>query len=244
MSGKSIKEILEKIENDRIERIRNNEEEERRLNSIREKSRKEYLERNRIYENALYNTTTNMASAGGRAKGNKKVKSYITTDMSYLYPVVNLNSALSDPSLYEERIGNTILFNNIEQLYDFYSTVYTNSVSSNGGNAYSVGLGTQLKDMESDNIIMRLSDVNDTKVIEWKLVKQLTSQSELDPSYQGNSPDGTVGYVTIYSDWDKNGQIDIDINDIYSYFASEEISGESNIDIATLTEGPLVDVDE
>lgn len=245
MSGKSIKEILEKIENERIEKIKKNEEEERRLNSIREKSRREYLERNRIYENALYNTTTNTPSVGGRgSKEKRKVKSYITTDISYLYPVVDLNSALSDSSLYVEKVDNTIIFNNIEQLYDFYSTVYTNSVNSNGSNPYSVGIGTQLKDMESENIIMRLSDVNDTKVIEWKLVKQLTSQSVLDPSYQGSSPDGTVGYVTIYSDWDKSGQIDTDINDIYIYFGSEGISAESNIDIETLTDGPLVDFDE
>lgn len=243
MSGKSIKEILEKIENERIEKIKKNEEEERRLNSIREKSRKEYLERNRIYENALYNTTTNTSSAGGRgSKEKRKVKSYITTDISYLYPVVDLNSALSDPSLYVEKVDNTIIFNNIEQLYDFYSTVYTNSVNSNGSNPYSVGIGTQLKDMESENIIMRLLDVNDTKVIEWKLVKQLTSQSGLNPP--GYSPDGTVGYVTIYSDWDKSGQIDTDINDILSYFGSEGILAESNIDIATLTDGPLVDFDE
>lgn len=242
MSGKSIKEILEKIENERIEKIKKNEEEERRLNSIREKYRREYLERNRIYENALYNTTTNTSSAGGRSNQKRKVKSYITTDMSYLYPVVDLNSALSDPSLYVEKVDNTIIFNNIEQLYDFYSTVYTNSVNSNGSNPYSVGIGTQLKDMESENIIMRLLDVNDTKVIEWKLVKQLTSQSGLNPP--GSSPDGTVGYVTIYSDWDKNGQIDTNINDIYLYFGSEGISVESNIDIATLTDGPLVDFDE
>lgn len=246
MSGKSIKEILEKIENERIEKIKKNEEEERRLNSIREKSRKEYLERNRIYENALYNTTTNTPSAGGRGtKAKRKVKSYITTDESYLYPIADLNSALSDPSLYEEKIDNTIIFTDIQQLIDFYSIIYDNSVNSNSGNPYSVGSGTQLKDLESQNIIMRLSDVNETKVIEWKLVKQLTPQSELDLLYETFSPDETEGYITIYSDWDMNGTSDDDKNDVLYYLMNNGFNISGDIDITTiLTDGPLVDFDE
>lgn len=230
MSGKSIQEILQKIENERIDRRKEQQEEERRLNSIREKSRKEYLERNRIYENALYNSTTNTSSVGGRgSKQKRKVKSYITTDETYLYPIVDLNTALSNPSLYEEKIDNTIIFSDIEQLINFYSSVYDNSVISNGGDAYIFPIGTQLKDLEQ-KIIMILDDVNDTKIIEWQLVKHIKPEG-----------DGTEGYVTTYSDWESNGQKDTDKNQILLYLGDNGIEIVSDIDIATLTDGPLVD---
>jgi hypothetical protein len=241
MSGKSIKEILEKIENERIEKIKKNEEEERRLNSIREKSRREYLERNRIYENALYNTTTNTSSAGGRVSKEKtKVKSYIANDTSYLYPIIDLEDTISsNPSLYVERVENILTFTDVQQLYDFYDAVYfktTISNALNGSNGYDVAVGTQLKDLGST---FKMILLDDRKIVEWRLVKQLTPQSELDP--RGYSPDGTEGYVTIYSDWDENGLIDP--ND-RGYILSVTTGLDVNIDLATLDDGPLVDFDE
>jgi hypothetical protein len=43
-------------------------------------------------------------------------------------------------------------------------------------------------------------------MVTWRLVKQITPQSEV--AVGGNSPDGTIGYVVIYCDWDENGSQD------------------------------------
>lgn len=244
MSGKSIEEILEKIKLQKQEKENKENNELKKINDLREKSRKEYLRVNKIYENSLYSTTTNMTSAGGRAgEPDQKVKSYITTDLTYLYPISDINSSLSDQSLYNNKNMNIITFDDIDQLYIFYSTVYENTTNSNNGNPYSVFIGTQLKDLES-NIILQILNGNQPpiKIIEWELVKQLTPQSEFG-EYGGSSPDDTEGYVVTYSDWNVDLTVDpTPYSNISEFMQSiENAEFGQNIDLPTLSIGPLVD---
>ena len=232
MSGKSIDEILEKMKLQKQEKENKENEDFKKLNDIREKSRQEYLRINKMYENLSFNTTSNSSSAGGRIKSvNILVKSYFTIlDTTWLYPIVDLNKVLLDGSLYVSKIGNTIKFNDIDQLDEFYSLVFQETSNSQpiGNVGYSLGVGTQLKDLQN-TIIMEL--INGVKIIEWQLVKQLTSQ--LDLPVGGNSPDNTEGYVVTYCDWDNNGEQDpLDL--------MPTSLGFENGDPLRIEEGPLV----
>ena len=70
-----------------------------------------------------------------------------------------------------------------------------------GNPGFSVGVGTVVRAKMNDKIIWKLD--SGITVVEWVLMHQITSQSTL-PS-GGNSPDGTVGYGTIYCDWNLDG---------------------------------------
>jgi hypothetical protein len=206
MPGKSIEEILEKILLEKQHKDNKEKEENRKINEIREKSRQEYLRRNKMYENLSINPTSDSVSSGGGGKINSLVKSYITIlDTTWIYPIVDLNKVIVDDSLYVLKFGNRIIFNDIDQLYNFYSLVFQETSNSQpiGNVGYSLGVGTKLKDLE-DTIVMELID--ETKIIEWRLVKQLTSQSDLPVG--GNSPDNSEGYIVTYCDWDNNGEQD------------------------------------
>lgn len=232
MSGKSIDEILEKMKLQKQEKENKENEDFKKLNDIREKSRQEYLRINKMYEKLSFESNSNSSSTGGRIKsGNILVKSYFTIlDTTWIYPIVDLDKVLLDGSLYVSKIGNTIRFNDIDQLYEFYSLVFQETSNSQpiGNVGYSLGVGTQLKDLQN-TIIMEL--INGVKIIEWQLVKQLTSQ--LDLPVGGDSPDNTEGYVVTYCDWDNNGEQDpLDL--------IPTSLGFENGDPLRIEEGPLV----
>jgi hypothetical protein len=244
MSGKSIEEILEKMKLQKQEKENKEKDELKRINDLREKGRQEYLRLNKMYENSLYNSNMNSSSAAsGGSKPDKKVKSYIATDTTFIYPISDLNSALLNQSLYNNMNMNIITFDDIDQLYTFYSTVYENTMNSNNGNPYSVFVGTQLKDLESNVILQILNgNQNPIKIIEWELVKQLTPQSEFG-EYGGTSPDNTEGYVVTYSDWNVDLTVDpTPYSTIQEFMNSiENVEFGQNIDLPTLSIGPLVD---
>ena len=244
MSGKSIEEILEKMKLQKQEKENKEKDELKRINDLREKGRQEYLRLNKMYENSLYNSNMNSSSAAsGGSKPDGKVKSYIATDTTFIYPISDLNSALLNQSLYNNMNMNIITFDDIDQLYTFYSTVYENTMNSNNGNPYSVFVGTQLKDLESNVILQILNgNQNPIKIIEWELVKQLTPQSEFG-DYGGSSPDDTEGYVVTYSDWNVDLTVDpTPYSNISEFMQSiENAEFGQNIDLPTLSIGPLVD---
>jgi hypothetical protein len=244
MSGKSIEEILEKMKLQKQEKENKEKDELKRINDLREKGRQEYLRLNKMYENSLYNSNMNSSSAAsGGSKPDGKVKSYIATDTTFIYPISDLNSALLNQSLYNNMNMNIITFDDIDQLYTFYSTVYENTMNSNNGNPYSVFVGTQLKDLESNVILQILNgNQNPIKIIEWELVKQLTPQSEFG-EYGGTSPDNTEGYVVTYSDWNVDLTVDpTPYSTIQEFMNSiENVEFGQNIDLPTLSIGPLVD---
>lgn len=123
----------------------------------------------------------------------------------WLYPVADVNSVLEDfrnssPAIVEE--DKRIVFEDIGHLYDFYNEVYESTeVAQPVGNVgYSLGVGTRLRDL---GITVHLELANGLRVVTWRLVEQLTSQADLPAG--GDSPDGTVGFVLIYCDWNQNG---------------------------------------
>lgn len=126
-------------------------------------------------------------------------------DTVWIYPVDDLNSAISAFQAGENPLvqsGDRLIFTDIEHLYSFYSSVYeATAVSQPVGNVgYSLGVGTVLEDL---GVTIHFDLESGLRVASWRLVRQITSQADV--LVGGDSPDGTIGFLTIYSDWDEDG---------------------------------------
>jgi hypothetical protein len=225
--AKSLDEIWNKMQQELKAKKDSETAKEKEIFEIKEKQRKEYLERNRMYE-AL---TSQSAVAPSSAGGSKVYEDYISqTDTIWLYPQADLDTHLAtyvvsgntytsapglSPSVTFTRDGNVFSFPAVTQIVTFYSEVYTVTETSQpvGNLGFSLGVGTRTRARRQDRIILQLN--SGVKIIEWALMTQLTSQSSLPVG--GNSPDGTVGWGSIYCDWDANGIQDPDSSAANSY---------------------------
>jgi len=172
----------------------------------------------------------NVKVVGSRKDGESydDVVSYVSgwktvIDTIWLYPVADMNSVLRDfressPSIVEE--DKKIVFEDIDHLYDFYNEVSESTfVAQPVGNVgYSLGVGTRLRDL---GITVHLELASGLRVVTWRLVEQLTSQSDLPVG--GNSPDGTIGFVLIYCDWNQDGVQDaLNLNPVSLGFSNAD----------------------
>lgn len=211
--AKSLDEIWNKMQQELKAKKDSETAKEKEIFEIREKQRKEYLERNRMYEAV----TSQSAVAPSSAGGNYIYENYISqTNTIWLYPQADIDTHLAtytisgnvyskglSPSVSFTKNGNEYSFVSLGALVYFYEEVYNyTSISQPIGNAgYSLGVGTRTRANRKDKIILKLD--SGIKVVEWALMTQLTSQSSLPVG--GNSPDGTVGWGNIYCDWDLDG---------------------------------------
>ena len=212
--SKSIQEILEKMQKDLQLKKDLENAKEKEIFEIREKQRQEYLKKNRMYESLSF-----QSSVSSSAGGSKLYEDYISqTDTIWLYPQSDLDRHIStyiisgdsyhsapglSPSVSFTKSGNVFSFPTVLDVVIFYSSVYDlTSVSQPNGNAgFSCGVGTRTRAKKQDRIILKLD--SGVKVVEWALMEQLTNQSSL--PVPGDSPDGTVGWGSIYCDWDLDG---------------------------------------
>ena len=218
--SKSLDEIWEKMQKD-LQAKKNAElARENHIFEIREKQRREYIEKNRIFE-SLSQTSVASAAAGG---SNVIYEEYISEiNTIWLYPQADLDAHIStyivsgntyqtapglSPSVTFTRNGNIFSFATVAEISTFFGEVYTLTTVSQpvGNQGFSCGVGTRTRARRQDKLILQLN--SGVKIVEWALMTQLTSQSSL-PS-GGNSPDGTVGWSNIYCDWDANGVQDPD----------------------------------
>lgn len=162
------------------------------------KARKE-MEEQTLFEQAMYSAAMAAAAAGS----SKLLSKYIVTiDTSWLYPIIDIEYVLENTEINFVQEGNTLIFNTLGDLTDFYDEVFLKTAESQpvGNIGYSIGVGTLLLEKRK-SLILKLS--TGETVVHWKLFEQLTNQEEaLSP---GNSPDGTIGYGSIYNDYDLNG---------------------------------------
>jgi hypothetical protein len=136
------------------------------------------------------------------------VDKWITiTDTMWLYPVYDVNTAIEAHGIQPKDKGRRLVFQDMASLYAFYEQVFMQTAISQpvGNVGYSMGVGTVLKDL---GVTVNWELESGLKVVTWRLVEQLTSQSELPPEHVGDSPDGTIGFVTIYADWNNDGTND------------------------------------
>jgi hypothetical protein len=128
---------------------------------------------------------------------NTTINYFITaTNTFWLYPAANINSVLSTTTY--TQIGNRLIFATKTDLNTFYDNVFNSTAVSQpvGNQGYSLGVGTIVKDLQTE---LNLELANGQLMVKWRLVQQITNQSSL-PS-GGNSPNNTVGYATIISNW-------------------------------------------
>lgn len=220
--GKSLEEIWEKMQQDLKSRKDMEMAKEKEVFEIRERQRQEYLKRNKMYEALSSQAIVAAGSAGGSSD---KIRYKVAVDTLWIYPqadidyvestAVHLGGGLYQaPSFAYVKSGNTYDFRPTgpspsvaatQSLTNFYEAIYFQTAVSqpNGNQGFSLGVGTVLEANRRDRIVFMF---NGMKVVEFALMKQITSQSSL-PS-GGNSPDGTVGWGSIYCDWNLDGAQD------------------------------------
>jgi len=143
------------------------------------------------------------------------VDKWIThTDTMWLYPVYDVNLAIEAEGIQPKDKGRRMVFQDMASLYEFYGQVFMRTAVSQpvGNVGYSMGVGTRLKDL---GVTVTWHLVSGLKVVTWRLVEQLTGQEDL-PS-GGDSPLGTIGFVTIYADWNNDGSNDTSPPSEYGY---------------------------
>jgi hypothetical protein len=201
---KSIDDILREQQAKRQAQLEIERTKERAIYEQRERQRQEYLKNNQIYESLAAQSAASSAAGGGTI-----FKDYISViDTNWIYPKIDFQYVVDivrggSPSIPFTYTDNVLSFPTLNDLVFFYSEVYLRTeVSQPVGNVgFSLGVGTKMRAKMNDRIIWKLD--SGIKVAEWVLMTQLTSQSEL--LVPGNSPDGTIGYGTIYVDWNLDG---------------------------------------
>ena len=215
--GKSIEEILEKLQNENNLRKQSELEKEKELSEIAEKQRQEHLERMRMFESLALQSANSQSSNGGG--GRVKTENYISqTDTIWLYPESDLAAYEStfiysggvyqtapgvSPSIQFTKVRNAYSFPDVNQLANFFANVYLQTETSQplGNKGFSCGVGTRTTSASNLRLILKLD--SGIKVVEWALMTQINSQSELPVG--GNSPLGTIGWGNIYCDWNLDG---------------------------------------
>ena len=135
--------------------------------------------------------------------------SYISIiNTSWLYPESDLGWVLTNTAIPYTRSGSSIYFNTLDNLTSFYEEVfYKTAISQPVGNVgYSLGVGTLTRAYGDKRLYLKLN--SGQIVVVWTLMTQITRQADLPVGVGGSSPDGTVGWGLIYSDWDLNGVLD------------------------------------
>jgi len=122
-------------------------------------------------------------------------------DTMWMYPPADVEYGLAHTTFSYRRVGNTLIFPDMNNLSAVYTDIYTRTVETQpiGNAGYTLGEGTSLLDMGKE-IHFELPDGN--LVITWRLMRQMTPQlpATVIPN-PGNSPNDTIGYVTTFTSY-------------------------------------------
>ena len=196
--AKSLEEIWSEMEQKRLLEKQIVEQKEQVLYEQREIARQEYLKTMRMYEASSNTIATNTSVGSG---GGSLSKFFITiTNTMWLYPIADTEYALTGTTYSYTRNENTLTFTDQDSLIAVYLEIFnrtavTQPLGSNIG--YSIGVGTILRDLTQELYFK----INDQLMVTWRLVEQITNQTDLPPGIGGDSTDGTIGYVTVLENW-------------------------------------------
>jgi hypothetical protein len=137
-----------------------------------------------------------------------------TTDTMYLYPAADVNYVIENYEINTAQRGKQIICENMTDLYEKYTAMFNRTAITQpvGNIGYTLGVGTLLKDL---GVTVNWQLDSGLRVLTWRLVEQINSQTDLPVG--GNSPDGTIGFVTIYADWNNDGLNDTEYPREYGY---------------------------
>ena len=118
---------------------------------------------------------------------------------AWLYPESDIKIALASTTYPYKYTEDSIICPNLTALIGVYTDIYNQTTISqpNGNVGFSLGAGTLLKDMGRE---LKFMLTNGVVIITWRLVQQLTPQTNIIPS-PGNSPNETIGYITIFNSY-------------------------------------------
>ena len=116
----------------------------------------------------------------------------------WIYPQSDVDTALKSTSYSYVYDGNFISCPDITNLIGVYTDIFNQTAISQplGNQGYSIGVGSLLQDMGKE-LHFRIGN---NIIITWRMVEQLTPQVPYNIiNVPGNSPNTTIGYVTIYT---------------------------------------------
>lgn len=192
--AKSLEEIWNEMEQKRLLEKQIVEQKEQYLYEQREITRQEYLKTSRMYEAS----SNAIASSSPGSGGGTLTKFFITiTNTTWLYPIADIEYALTGTTYSYTRSGNDIICQDQATLIAVYLDIFARTAVTQpiGNIGYSLGVGTILRDLTQELYLK----INDQLMVTWRLVEQISSQSDLQSG--GDSPDGTIGYVTTIENW-------------------------------------------
>ncbi len=136
------------------------------------------------------------AAAGG---GCSNTPSFQTiTNTNWLYPPSDIDIALLNTTTPFTQVDNVLYFESIADMGTVYDEIFEQTAISQpiDNQGYSLGVGTILLDLYTE-LFFKLD--TEELIVTWRLTKQLTNQADLPTP--GESPDGTIGYLTVYENW-------------------------------------------
>jgi hypothetical protein len=141
----------------------------------------------------------------GLGAGGITPNNWITvTDTAYLYPMVNIEAALADTELTITRRGGYFTFESLVDIDTFWYEMWEKTSFSNPANnpGYSLGVGTRLTG-SVNTIYFMLESGQPIAILQE--VTQTTDQDSLPQGVGGDSPQGTVGYIPVWVDFNGDG---------------------------------------
>jgi hypothetical protein len=130
---------------------------------------------------------------------------------TWLYPIEDINVVLNSTTVPHTFDGTNLVCESMAGIIALYAEMVAQTGASQpiGNTGYSLGVGTQLIDMGNEIIWQLPGGVH---VIRWRNMFQLTPQapSTVIPA-PGNSPQGTVGYGTVWASYQSLPTIDFEL---------------------------------
>ena len=124
-----------------------------------------------------------------------------TIDTVWLYPLSDIETALSLTQIPHTFDGVHLVCPTLANLDGICTAIWVQTAGTapnapfGNGQGFTLTVGTILRDL-GRSIFLSVGDTA-SRVIEWRLAQQLTPQSALPSS--GNSPPGTIGFITVWS---------------------------------------------
>jgi hypothetical protein len=129
----------------------------------------------------------------------RRTKNFLTIyNTVWLYPTADITAALATTTYSYTFNGDVITCPDMANLIGVYGDIFAQTaisqpVGTNPG--FTLGVGTFLVDLGDE---LRFALEGGEVVIVWRLVKQISPQTTPPIAVPGNSPNGTIGYVTTF----------------------------------------------
>lgn len=131
-----------------------------------------------------------------------RIKYMITVqDTMWLYPLQYVEQALASTSVKHTWDGVNIVCKDVDAVKTLYEEIWNLTCFGSHPTGFNIGENTMLQDYGRE-IYFRSED--GTFFIHWRNAKQLTSQSTLPIGKRGDSPDDTIGFITVNASYNND----------------------------------------